>query len=152
MHCKYNHTKNKEQMLLQYKLLYKKGILKHSPFILKISSRFIFLRIFGWYFRFCWNSWYSFSVLLASLQQNHDSGFSSSPPRHLFMTNKVMLWFCETRYLKIGLSGWIDQVLSVRSIDFILFFLLQAHMCFVEVFTGATTFISAELAFTFGRG
>lgn len=25
-------------------------------------------------------------------------------------------------------------------------------MCFVKVFTGATTFISAELAFTFGRG
>lgn len=109
-------------MLLQYKLLYKKGIFKYSVcFMPKIPSCLIFWRIFCWYFRFCLNSWFSFWVLLGSLQQNHDLRFFflfPPQPSHNQQRDAVVLW---NWVLKIGLLGWIDQALSLRSIDFKLF-------------------------------
>lgn len=87
----------------------------------KISSCLMFWRIFCWYFRFCLNSWFSFWVLLGSLQQNRDLRFFflfPPQPSHKQQRDAVVLgnWI-----LKIGLLGWIDQAWSVRSIDFTLF-------------------------------
>lgn len=109
-------------MLLQYKLLYKKGIFK---WCVHLCQKYLHVwysgGLFCWYFRFCLNSCFSFWVLLGSLQQNHDLGFFflfPPQPFHDQERDAVVLW---TRILKIGLLGWIDQVLSVRFIDFTLF-------------------------------
>lgn len=84
-------------------------------FILKMSLSFLFWKIFGWDVRFCCSSWFSFLVLLDSLQQDHDLGFSF--PFHTTPSSSKK-WCCGSS--KIGILGWINRISFVRSV--VLFF------------------------------